>query len=86
MSRRRPRWAWAVAAVVLVAAAVGAAWYFRAWEALAPRPAEAAEPVTAAVEMATLTTQVRLSGQLSYGEAAPPARGGRDDHRPARRR
>ena len=44
----------------------------------------AAEPVTAAVEMATLTTQVRLSGQLSYGEAAPlPAA---DDHRPARRR
>lgn len=77
MSRRRPRWAWAVAAVVLVAAAVGAAWYFRAWEALAPRPAEAAEPVTAAVEMATLTTQVRLSGQLSYGEAAPlPAAAG----------
>ncbi len=84
MSRRRPRWAWAVAAVLLVAAAVGAAWHLRPWEALAPRPAEAAEPVTAAVEMATLTTQVRLSGQLSYGEAAPlPAA---DDHRPARRR
>lgn len=69
---------------MLVAAAVGAAWYFRAWEALALRPAEAAEPVTAAVEMATLTTQVRLSGQLSYGEAALPAAA--DDHRPARRR
>ena len=64
MSRRRPRWAWAVAAVVLVAAAVGAAWYFRAWEALAPRPAEAAEPVTAAVEMATLTTQVSQGGSF----------------------
>ncbi|MFT4029410.1 MAG: peptidoglycan-binding protein [Protaetiibacter sp.] len=63
---------------LVLALGVGA-WWFRPWELLAD-PVEAAaasEPVTAAVELTTLTSRVRLNAQLSYGDAAPlPAAGG----------
>ncbi len=67
---------WGAVAVVLILAAAVAAWWLRPWEALTVEAAPA-EPVTAAVEHATLTSQVRLNAQLSYGDAAPlPAAGG----------
>ncbi|MFT4235526.1 MAG: peptidoglycan-binding protein [Microbacterium sp.] len=63
--------------MVALVAAGGAAWYYRPWESWTASATQAHEPVTAAVELATLTSQVRLSGQLSYGDAAPlPAAGG----------
>ena len=75
--RRRRRWPWALVAGVLVLGLAGAAWWLRPWEALAPGAAEAAAPVTARVESATLTSEVRLSAQLGYGEALPlPPAGG----------
>ncbi len=76
--RRRARWPWTIAAGILVVALGVGAWWFRPWELLpAPEPAAASEPVTAPVELTTLTNQVRLSAQLSYGDAVPlPAAGG----------
>lgn len=74
--RRRAGWLSGMVAVVLILAAAGAAWWLRPWEALTAQTAPA-EPVTAAVERTTLTSQVRLNAQLSYGTAAPlPAAGG----------
>ncbi|MFT3799366.1 peptidoglycan-binding protein [Microbacterium sp.] len=67
-----------VLAGVLVVAVGAGTWWFRPWELLAvPETAVASEPVTAAVELATLTSRVRLNGQLTYGDAAPlPAAAG----------
>ncbi len=77
-SRRRVRGAWAVVAALLVVAVGVSAWWLRPWELLAPPDAAVAEePVTAAVERTTLTSQVRLNATLSYGDAAPlPTSGG----------
>jgi peptidoglycan hydrolase-like protein with peptidoglycan-binding domain len=63
------------AAVLLVVA--GTAWWARPGEGWSQSAAETAPPVTAAVERAALTSQVRLNGQLGYGDAAPlpPASG-----------
>ncbi|MFT4215186.1 MAG: peptidoglycan-binding protein [Microbacterium sp.] len=80
--RRSRRAVWlAGSLVVALVAAGGAAWYFRPWDAWDAWDAWAAptteeEPVTAPVELATLTSQVRLSGQLTYGDAAPLAAAG----------
>ncbi|WP_159502179.1 peptidoglycan-binding domain-containing protein [Microbacterium sp. 18062] len=68
--RGRAVWAWGCAAVLIIAAA-GAAWYLRPGASWTAQVADAAEPVTAAVELATLTSQVRLNGQLTYGDAVP---------------
>lgn len=79
MSRpdRRPRRPWAVVAVIVGVAVVATGWWLRPWELLAEPAAEAAEPVTAPVELATLTDQLRLAAQLSYGDAIPlPAAAG----------
>lgn len=76
--RGRTRWPWVLVAGVLVVGLGVGAWWFRPWELLAGNDTQAvSEPVTAAVEQATLTSQVRLNAQLSYGDAAPlPAAGG----------
>ncbi|GAA1557596.1 peptidoglycan-binding protein [Brevibacterium picturae] len=70
--RHRARWVWpAVAGILVVALGVGA-WWFRPWELLAASEAGATEePVTTAVELTTLTSQMRLNAQLSYGDAVP---------------
>lgn len=74
--RRRAAWAWWVTAIVLVGAVV-AAGYLRPWETWAPQASESDEPVTAAVESTTLTSQLRLNAQLGYGETVPlPAAAG----------
>lgn len=67
-ARRRAAWWWSAAALALILAA-GAAWWVRPWEA--PAAVQADAPVTAAVERTTLTSQLRLGAQLSYGDAAP---------------
>lgn len=76
--RRRVRGAWAVVAALLAVAVGVSAWWLRPWELLAPPDAAVAEePVTAAVERTTLTSQVRLNATLSYGDTAPlPTSGG----------
>lgn len=75
--RRRARWPWAIAAGVVVVALGTCAWWLRPWELADSDAATPSEPVTAAVELTTLTGQVRLNAQLSYGTAAPlPAAAG----------
>lgn len=72
-SRRR----WSIAVAVLVIAVGGAAVWSHPWEQFTQPVAAASQPVTAAVASETLTDQVRLSAQLSYGSAVPlPAASG----------
>ncbi len=72
---RRVAWVSAGASVLLVVA--GAVWWAGPGRSGSPSAAETASPVTAAVERASLTSRVRLNGQLGYGAAAPlpPAAG-----------
>lgn len=72
---RRVVWIPAGAAVLLVVA--GAVWWAGPERIGSPSAAEATPPVTAAVERASLTSRVRLNGQLGYGAATPlgPAAG-----------
>ncbi len=57
-----------VAALVL---AGGAAWYLRPWEQWGEPADPPPEPVTAAVQLTTLTSEVRLNGELTFGDAVP---------------
>ena len=70
-------WVWG-AVVVALALAIGLSWWLRPGDALKNESVQSAPsaPVTAAVERATLTSQVRLNAQLTYGEVIPLAPAG----------
>lgn len=71
-ARARPRGIVLVVLGIVLIAAGGTTAYIRPWEAwAAPSTASASAPVTAGVELATLTSRLRLKGQLSYGDAVP---------------
>lgn len=66
---RPRRWPWLLVAGLAVLALALAAALLRPWQG--PAAPAAAEPVTAAVERLTLTSDLRLNAQLGYGEAVP---------------
>ncbi len=74
---RRGRAPWIAATTVLVLALAATVAVTRPWERGEPAAADTPAPVTAPVELATLTSQVRLNAQLGYGDAIPlpPATG-----------
>lgn len=75
MSRRLTK-VLAPVGVLLVAAAVTLA-VLQPWSSVAQTPDEKEKPVTAAAELTTLTSDLRLNGSLSYGASiALPGRAG----------
>ncbi len=66
-----PRVAWVPAGAVALLMVAGALWWAGPGLVGSPSAAEATPPVTAAVERASLTSRVRLNGQLGYGAATP---------------
>jgi peptidoglycan hydrolase-like protein with peptidoglycan-binding domain len=72
---RRLAWVLAPVAVLLVAAGVGVA-VLQPWSSSAETP-KTEDPVTVKAELTTLTSDLRLNGNLSYGDAIDvPGRGG----------
>lgn len=75
MSRRAAWVVWPLA-IALVAVGVVVA-VMQPWRSVAETPEEDRDPVTVAAELTTLTSDLRLNGNLSYGSAiALPGRGG----------